>query len=132
MYRRPSAALGFLIGSAFRDCSYLSTLGLRLMLFTGLVGIQGPTPDRTIELLLREFLWVLSIPAPTPWSSSTKRASHLSTKLIMLDNITLLPLPSRSPELNPVENVWQFMRDNWLSSRVFQTYNDIVSHCREA
>jgi hypothetical protein len=25
--------------------------------------------------------------------------------------------PSRSPELNPVENVWQFMRDNWLSNR---------------
>ena len=34
-------------------------------------------------------------------------------------NITILPLPPRSPELNPVENVWQFMRDNWLSNRVF-------------
>ena len=33
---------------------------------------------------------------------------HMSTKLAVPDNITLLPLPSRSPELNPVENVWQF------------------------
>jgi transposase len=29
-------------------------------------------------------------------------------------NITLMPLPAKAPELNPVENVWQFMRENWL------------------
>jgi hypothetical protein len=46
--------------------------------------------------------------------------------------ITLLPLPPRSPELNPVENVWQFMRQNWLSNRVFDYYEDIVAHCCEA
>ena len=48
---------------------------------------------------------------------------HMSAKLAIPDNITLLPLPPRSPELNPVENIWQFMRDNWLSNRVFQTYD---------
>ena len=35
------------------------------------------------------------------------------------------PLPSKSPELNPVENIWQYMRDNWLSNRIFANYNDI-------
>ena len=44
-------------------------------------------------------------------------------------NITLLPLPPKCPELNPVENVWQFMRDNWLSNRIFTSYDDIVDHC---
>ena len=39
---------------------------------------------------------------------------HLTPKLAIPDNITVLALPPRSPELNPVENVWQFMRDNWL------------------
>ena len=29
----------------------------------------------------------------------------------------------RSPEPNPVENIWQFTRDNWLSNRVFQSYD---------
>jgi hypothetical protein len=29
-------------------------------------------------------------------------------------------------EPNPVENIWQFMRDNWLSNRVFQSYDDIL------
>jgi putative transposase len=57
---------------------------------------------------------------------------HLSHRLVVPDNITLLPLPPRSPELNPVENVWQFLRDNWLSNRVFTGYDDIVAHCCEA
>ncbi len=33
------------------------------------------------------------------------------------------------PELNPAENVWQYMRDNWLSNRVFASYVDLVDHC---
>jgi transposase len=57
---------------------------------------------------------------------------HVSTKLTVPDNITLLPLPPRSPELNPVENVWQFLRDNWLSNRVFASYEDILDHCCQA
>jgi len=43
---------------------------------------------------------------------------HGSGALVVPANITLLPLPSKCPELNPVENVWQFMRDNWLSNRI--------------
>ena len=54
---------------------------------------------------------------------------HVAGALVVPANITLLPLPPRSPELNPVENVWQFMRDNWLSNRVFTSYDDIVAHC---
>lgn len=51
---------------------------------------------------------------------------HLSAALTVPPNITLLPLPAKCPELNVMENVWQFMRDNWLSNRVFATYDDIV------
>ncbi len=40
-----------------------------------------------------------------------------------------MPLPPRFPELNPAENIWQFMRQNWLSNRVFQSYDDIIEHC---
>ena len=54
---------------------------------------------------------------------------HVSTKLPIPDNITLLPLPPKSPELNPVENIWQFMRDNWLSNRIFKSYEDVLDHC---
>ncbi len=44
-------------------------------------------------------------------------------------NITLIPLPAKCPELNPQENVWEFMRDNWLSNRIFKSFDDIVDHC---
>jgi hypothetical protein len=54
---------------------------------------------------------------------------HLSAALNVPPNITLVPLPAKCPELNPQENVWQFMRDNWLSNRVFKSYDDILAHC---
>ncbi len=54
---------------------------------------------------------------------------HLSDTLDIPDNITLMPLPAKSPELNPVENIWQFMRENWLSNRIFRSYDDILDHC---
>ena len=57
---------------------------------------------------------------------------HMSADLNVPDNITLLPLPPKCPELNVMENVWQFMRDNWLSNRIFQSYDDIVDHCCHA
>ena len=57
---------------------------------------------------------------------------HVTPKLKGPENITLMFLPPRSPELNPVENVWQFMRDNWLSNRVFRDYDDIVDQCCRA
>jgi len=57
---------------------------------------------------------------------------HTTAKLTVPDNISIVMLPSRSPELNPVENIWQFMRENWLSNRVFKSYNDIVDHCCDA
>jgi transposase len=54
---------------------------------------------------------------------------HVSKRLSIPDNITLLPLPPKSPELNPVENIWQFMHDNWPSNRGFKFYDDILDHC---
>ncbi len=57
---------------------------------------------------------------------------HLSSKLTVPPNITLVLLSPKCPELNPAENVWQFMRDNWLSNRVFTSYPDILDHCGAA
>ena len=51
---------------------------------------------------------------------------HTTSHLMVPTNITLIFLPSRAPELNPQENIWQYMRANWLSNRVFDTYDAIV------
>lgn len=45
---------------------------------------------------------------------------HMSGDLKVPENITLLTIPHYSPELKPVVNVWQFLRQNWLSNRVFR------------
>jgi transposase len=57
---------------------------------------------------------------------------HTTGALDMRQNITPIFLPSRSPELNPVENIWQYLRANWLSNRVFETYDDIIDAACDA
>src|SRR3954469_20649613 len=46
--------------------------------------------------------------------AGTQAGWHQSKKLVVPDNITLMPLPAKAPELNPVENIWQYMRENWI------------------
>jgi transposase len=57
---------------------------------------------------------------------------HTSAKLEVPSNITLMRLPAKCPELNSAENVWEFMRDNWLSNRIFLSYDDLLDHCCES
>ena len=57
---------------------------------------------------------------------------HAAADLRVPENLTLLPLPSYSPELNPVENVWEYLRQNKLGHRVWEGYDAIVATCREA
>jgi hypothetical protein len=47
-------------------------------------------------------------------------------------NITIIPLPAKCPERNPQENVWEFMRDNWLSNRIFTRCENRVDRCPDA
>ncbi len=61
-----------------------------------------------------------------------RAGGQTSTKWAVPDNITLVPRPPRPPEVNPVENVWPFIRDTWLSTLVFKTCDDITDHCCQA
>jgi transposase len=49
-----------------------------------------------------------------------------------LDNVSIIKLPPYSPELNPIEQVWQWMRQNELANRCFNGYDDIVDQCCRA
>ena len=57
---------------------------------------------------------------------------HISERLVVPPNITIVPVPAKCPELHPVENIWQFRRNNWLSNRVSASYDAIVNHCCDA
>lgn len=61
------------------------------------------------------------------------RASwHTTEALNIPENISLLPLPSYSPELNPMEQVWQKIKADSLTNTVFKNYDDIVERCANA
>jgi transposase len=55
-----------------------------------------------------------------------------SVELAIPTNMTLVTLPPYSPELNPMENVWEFLRDNRFGGQVWKSYNAVVSACCEA
>ena len=61
-----------------------------------------------------------------------KAGWHTTGRLVVPANIVLVHLPPKSPELNPVENIWQYLRQTWLSNRVFADFADISAACCDA
>ena len=57
---------------------------------------------------------------------------HTTKKLILPKNITLIPLPPASPELNPIEQVWRQLRQESLANRCYKDEEDIVKTCCDA
>ena len=52
--------------------------------------------------------------------------------LVVPDNIVLLHLPAYSPDLNPMENVRDYLRQNKLCALVWNSYDEIVDACKTA
>ena len=48
------------------------------------------------------------------------------------DNVTIMKIPPYSPELNPCEQVWQYIKDKWLKNRCYADYDDILGVATEA
>ncbi len=57
---------------------------------------------------------------------------HTTPELPPFPNVSLLPLPAGSPELNPAEQVWQQLRERHLANRCYDGYEQIVEACCEA
>ena len=57
---------------------------------------------------------------------------HRSHGLVVPDNITLLTLPPDSPELNPVERIWHYLRSHWLGNSIFRELKHIMDACEAA
>jgi DDE superfamily endonuclease len=53
-------------------------------------------------------------------------------RLRVPDNITLLPLPPYAPELNPIENLWEYLRGNLRGFRIWHAYEAIRDACCDA
>ena len=57
---------------------------------------------------------------------------HKSKSLSIPDNVTCLLLPAYSPELNPVENLWHYLRSHHLSNRAYRDYDDLFDATGDA
>lgn len=57
---------------------------------------------------------------------------HSATALAVPANLSIITLPPYSPELNPVENVWEYLRKNKLANRLYENYHQIVDACCQA
>ena len=56
----------------------------------------------------------------------------MTDKLEIPENMTLVPLPPYSQELNGQENIWQYLRDNYLSNRICKDYDAILDAAEAA
>lgn len=77
------------------------------------IGCQAG-PDKHVVLVLDQAGW------------------HVAKALRVPANMTLLPLPPYSPELNPAERIWAYLKSHYLSNRVFLDYDDLLASTREA
>ena len=57
---------------------------------------------------------------------------HVAKALKVPANLTLLHLPPYSPELNPVERVWEYLRSHYMSNRVFKNYDVLFDAAKAA
>ena len=56
-----------------------------------------------------------------------KAAWHTSDKLKLPENIRLIHQPARSPELNPVEHLWEEIREKFFANCHFKTLDDVIN-----
>ena len=50
---------------------------------------------------------------------------HVSSKLKIPGNASLIHLPPKSPELNPAENLWHYLRSHYWSNRLYKIWHDL-------
>ncbi len=56
---------------------------------------------------------------------------HTAKALKVPENISLLYLPSYSPELNAIERLWGYLKSHYLSNRAYTDYDDLLNICRD-
>lgn len=99
------------------------------------VGAAMITPSANTEMMnlhLEEISTQVATGAVAVLTCDGAGWHQLGGALVVPGNIVLLHLPPYSPELNPMENVWDYLRQNKLCALVWDSYDDIVEACRTA
>jgi len=51
---------------------------------------------------------------------------HRANELVIPENIRLIPQPAYSPELNPVEHIWDELREKYFQNRIFSSLDLLI------
>ena len=57
---------------------------------------------------------------------------HMAAGLRIPSNITLVYLPPKSPELNPTENLWHYLRSHYWSNRLYRNWDELKQAATDA
>jgi len=104
IYGAVSPETGQHVGLVFSECS-AAAMNIHL-------GLISQALDRESHALL--------IMDQAPWHSNAK------TELVVPANITILDLPPYSPELNPVERLWLWLKEHHLANRIIKKGEDML------
>ena len=91
-----------------------------------------PRSDTTAMQLLRDELAKVVEPGAHAVVLLDRAGWHTTENLAVAGNLTLALLPSYSPELNPIERLWWYLRERFLSHGIWPAYRDIVDACCRA
>jgi transposase len=95
-------------------------------------GLLSPQLNTTI---VNEFLRQFAQTIPTDehavmlWDGA---GFHASKQLRIPDNLTVVTLPAYSPELNPIENLWHYLKSHCWSNRAYDDYDALEQAAVEA
>lgn len=87
------------------------------------IGMLSPyISTEIVNVYLKQFATEIAIDvhAVLIWDQA---GFHKSKELIIPENVTIIELPAYSPELNPVENLWQYLRSHYWSNRSYKDYD---------
>jgi transposase len=59
-------------------------------------------------------------------------SAHTSRTLCIPKNVSLLLLPPYSPELNPIERLWSFLKRNYLSFKIYENIEEVIQKGQDA
>jgi transposase len=85
------------------------------MIFNGVGAVEMNIHLNEISKTVSDHAHAAIIMDRAPWHKS----------VVVPGNMSIIYLPSYSPELNPVEQVWDFIRSNYLSNRAYKTLGSV-------
>lgn len=85
----------------------------------------------TMQLFVNEFSKTIP-PGKHAILVGDRAGWHITPKLKKPKNVSFVPLPPYSPELNPIEQLWRQLKQKWLANRCFKDYSDVMNSTARA